>query len=473
MAVGHHPGQPKGTGCPDTGAPCRVPFGKGDVNLTSLLLYLNAIAYGVSGVLTLLISGWGDHFCESSCPTSLTSAYKREQYIFMLVLYGALCLPAAGLTAYNYANYTALIALYTIFSITGYLAMAWMNIFIPYTMYAAAPIDELSTQAKVDALAKTDDVEGETLRAKREREGLKMSVWGGVSMNVATVIFYCITIGISYAGATAARNAGMYMSTVAGGICIICALLGWRFLPSPGSKPYNGNFWMLPIRTFVELWHGLSRYRNAMLFLISFVIYNDSHFAYGSVIGTLFNLNARPSMTEFTAYSITGTATSIVGSLIFMYIFPYSRLSLRHWAMIAYSLTIFTTFWCCLGMSPSSKVGYKHRAEFYVFQVIMNLAGSIISPLFRVLFSEMFPRGNEIQYFGFQLVLSCGTTWIPQIANAPIVSATNNVRLPAVISLVFFIISFVLVWLVNDKEGVAIIRREEVAEAERHPEARD
>lgn len=64
MAVGHHPGQPKGSGCPDKGAPCRVPFGKGDLNLTSLLLYLNAIAYGVSGVLTLLISGWGDHFCE-------------------------------------------------------------------------------------------------------------------------------------------------------------------------------------------------------------------------------------------------------------------------------------------------------------------------------------------------------------------------------------------------------------------------
>lgn len=405
-------------------------------------------------------------------PTPLMPAYKREQYILMLVLYGALCLPAAGLTAYNYANYTALMVLYTVFSIVGYLAMAWMNIFIPYTMYAAAPIDELSPQARSDALAKTTDLEGEALRAKREKEGLKMSVWGGVSMNIATVIFYCITIGVSYAGGTAAMNAGMYMSTVAGGICILCALFGWRFLPSPASKPFSGNFWLLPIHTFVELWRGLSRYRNAMLFLISYVIYNDSNFAYGSVIGTLFNLASRPSMTEYTAYSITGTATSIIGSLVFMYVFPYSRLSLRHWAMVAYSLTIFTTFWCCLGMSSSSKVGYKHRAEFYVFQVVMSLAGSIISPLFRVLFSEMFPRGNEIQYFGFQLVLSCGTTWIPQIANAPIVSATNNVRLPAVISLVFFVIAFVLVWLVDDREGVAVIRREEVtaegSEAEAH-----
>jgi MFS-type transporter involved in bile tolerance (Atg22 family) len=143
-----------------------------------------------------------------------------------------------------------------------------------------------------------------------------------------------------------------------------------------------------------------------MLFLFSYAIYNDSVFAFGTVIGNLFNLNVRPSMVEFTAYSITGTFTSIVGSLIFLYVFPHTRLSLRHWALIAYSIVIFITLWCCLGMSSKVNIGFKHRAEFYVFQVLQNIAGSIITPLFRVLFPEMFPKGNEIQYFGFQLVVS-------------------------------------------------------------------
>jgi hypothetical protein len=80
--VGHHPGMPGGTGCPDLGVPCRVPFGNSDINLTSLMLvskrlmpafrvgpsddaqYLNAIAYGVSGFLTMIICGWGDHMRE-------------------------------------------------------------------------------------------------------------------------------------------------------------------------------------------------------------------------------------------------------------------------------------------------------------------------------------------------------------------------------------------------------------------------
>lgn len=39
---------------------------------------------------------------------------------------------------------------------------------------------------------------------------------------------------------------------------------------------------------------------------------------------------------------------------------------------------------------------------------------------------------------------------------------TNNQRLPAVVSMVFFFVALGLVWLCNDKEGIAVIRREEV-----------
>jgi hypothetical protein len=51
-------------------------------------------------------------------------------------------------------------------------------------------------------------------------------------------------------------------------------------------------------------------------------------------------------------------------------------------------------------------IGFKTRVEFYLFQVLQNVAGSILTPLFRVLFPEVFPKGLEIQYFGFQMVVS-------------------------------------------------------------------
>jgi hypothetical protein len=170
----------------------------------------------------------------------------------MVVLYGALCLPAAGLTTYSLANFNAIAVLYTLFNIVGFLAQAWMNIFIPYTMHLAAPIENLSQQAKTAVVDfDQEDVEGRKLRVKRETEGLKISVWGGNAMNSGTLIFYLITIGISYASYSASLYAGLYMTTGAGGVCVLLALAGWRFLPSPRGKPFatEDSFWMLPLRT--------------------------------------------------------------------------------------------------------------------------------------------------------------------------------------------------------------------------------
>ena len=148
-------------------------------------------------------------------------------------------------------------------------------------------------------------------------------------------------------------------------------------------------------------------------------------------LGTLFNNVVRPSLVEYTAYSVVGTVTSIIGATAFLYLFPRLPFTLRQWAIACYALVAFIALWCLLGINKHSPIGFKHRAEFYVFQVLQNIAGSILAPLFRVLFPELFPKGSEIQYFGFQLVLSCSTVWIPQIVDGPIVQATNNQRLPA------------------------------------------
>lgn len=160
-----------------------------------------------------------------------------------------------------------------------------------------------------------------------------------------------------------------------------------------------------------------------MLFLVAYAICNDSLFAFSAVTSQLFNLTVRPSIREFTAYNVAGSITTVLGSVVFMYVFPHFKITLRQWAMSSYALVIFSAFWCCLGMSDKVSIGFKHRAEFYVFQVggvvsrgvlaelqvLVSLAGAILNPLFRVLFPEMFPKGNEIQYFGFQLVVSVKT----------------------------------------------------------------
>jgi len=40
---------------------------------------------------------------------------------------------------------------------------------------------------------------------------------------------------------------------------------------------------------------------------------------------------------------------------------------------------------------------------------MFTLSGSIVNAVFRVLFSELVPKGSEIEWFGLQVVLSCAT----------------------------------------------------------------
>jgi MFS-type transporter involved in bile tolerance (Atg22 family) len=51
----------------------------------------------------------------------------------------------------------------------------------------------------------------------------------------------------------------------------------------------------------------------------------------------------------------------------------------------------------------------QNRWEFYVQNLLFTLSGSIVNAVFRVLFSELVPKGSEIEWFGLQVVLSCAT----------------------------------------------------------------
>lgn len=178
----------------------------------------------------------------------------------------------------------------------------------------------------------------------------------------------------------------------------------------------------------MSLWNGVREYPEAFKLLISYTVYNDTVFAFGTVTSTLFQNVLRPSMLEFTLYSLSGAVTSLIFATFWLFLFPRTGLSLRQWAIGAYLLVSILPFWSMLGLRGSIPIGFKHRWEFYLFNVLQNAAGSVLSPLFRVFFCQLFPKGSEIRYFGFQLVLSCLTTWIPQVVNGPIIDATGQPR---------------------------------------------
>ncbi|GAA5860683.1 hypothetical protein JCM5353_001129 [Sporobolomyces roseus] len=450
-AIGANPGQPLGTGCLDLSQSCRVPFGSGNVNLTSLILYLNAIAFALSGALCLLVSGVGDYM-----------GWKREQYIVLVICYGAFALPVASMTAYNLETFNSYCGLSVVFNTVGFLAGAWQNIYIPDVMHG-------DTASLVSEKAES--------RREREIRGVNTSVWGFNAYYASLIVFYCITIGITFVSPTAATQAGLWVTTASAALCIVLAAVAWPFLPSPRAKalPPGVSLSKVPFITLVELWRACTKYRQCIFYLVGFVIYNDSVFAFSAVIGQLFNLQLRPSILEFTYYSIVGTGTSIVAPTIFMYLFRYTKfLSLRSWTVFAYSLIAFTCFWCCIGFSDNAKIGFKHRWEFYLFQVITNIAYGLMPSIFRVLYCELFPKGAEVQYFSFQLAISCATVWIPQVVDSFTVDATNLVRLPAAVALAMMLVAIGFTLGTNVERGIVAVKQAEVAERdELEPDLKD
>ena len=255
---------------------------------------------------------------------------------------------------------------------------------------------------------------------------------------------------------------GLYTTTAAGSFCIILALAAWPLLPSPIHKetetPTSFIAWLvLPFTAFRTLFTGLWAYREAFKYLVGYTIFKDTTFAFTSVSGQLFNLTIRPSLREFTAYTMVGPIVSVLSATLLLFgympVRQRGKVTLRHWTIASYATFTFCTVWCCIGISSSAKIGLKHRWEFYFIQALLQIADSIASVVFRVLFPQMFPRGKEVQYFGFQLAISLATVWIPQVVNAPIVNATNNIRLPAIVSAVFALMAVGLTLWTNEEKG--------------------
>ncbi|KAJ2984822.1 hypothetical protein NUW58_g5857 [Xylaria curta] len=446
--IGHAPEEVSGSGCLPTATSCRVPFaGSGDVNLTSYILYLNAIIYALSGGLTLIVSGIGDYL-----------NYQREQYVVQLIIYGILCLPIASLRGSDLNTFNALSALYVVFNVIGFIAGAWQSVFIPYVMNKS---EEMESQSSQQSLNNNED-----LGKRAIEDGVRMGVWGSNGLSAGQISLFVISIGLTFASES---YAGLYTTTAAGALCIVLSLVAWPLLPAPRPKSRQEaksirTWLMLPLRTFLLLWRQIWTYPECFKWLLAYTVYTDTVFAFSSVTSQLFNLNIRPSLREFTYYSLVQPVAAILSATAFMYLRPvmkrYIGLTLRYWTVFCYALTCFCALWCAIGISPSASIGFKHRWEFYFFQALQSIAGGISGVIFKVLFSRLFPKGNEIQFFGFQLVLSLGTVWIPQIVNGPIVDATNNLRLPAVVSSVILFLCVVLALFVDEEKGMRQVGHE-------------
>lgn len=427
----------KGTKCAFRGNDCYVKLGSGRVHTTSYVLYIRAIATAIEGIVALFLMGIADY-----------SNYRKLFLIGSILFYGMVALPFYGLVEKDYAHLIGLLVLYMLLQITDSIYQILEGSYIPLFMRAAG-----------------ESVEGENAEEIRKtivlNKGSKVSVMGLFLGNCGGLTALLIGIIISYTRGGPMEDGYhnfLLAITIAGCLTVVSAVVASFYIPSVKGKdkPKEEFLLLLTMKRMYILLCNIRRYPNAFLYCIAWVIWNVSYSNFLSVFVLLFRstLGLGSSDAEYTIYTFMSYICGSLGSLTWMFLYPRLGLNIKTWGYGFYFFQIFSTFWGCLGISSNTSIGFKHRWEFWVFEVIYSATGSSLRSLNRTIYSTLLPEGDEAQYFGLEIFLGIATGWIGNLVNATIQDRTGNDRYPFLPNLFLVTISCILYKMCDISQGM-------------------
>ncbi|ODV80074.1 MFS general substrate transporter [Suhomyces tanzawaensis NRRL Y-17324] len=424
-----------GRKCGFKGNDCYVRFGTGTVHFTSYVLYLNAISTALEGVVAILLMGIADY-----------SNYRKLFLIGSIFMFGVFALPFAGLTGKDYPTMKALSALYALISIDNSIYQILEGSYIPLFMRASSPKGTVAEEVRRDMVLKRGSV---------------VSVMGIFLGNVGGIVALLIGIIISYGRGGPIKDGYhnfLLAITIAGAVTVAFSIISAFFIPSVRGKPKpKGEFLLtLSIKRLIRLTKDIQKYPHAFLYCVSWVIWNVSYSNFLSVFVLLFRstLGLGSSDAEYTVYTFMSYVVASIGSLCWMWLYPRTKIGIKSWGYGFLAFSLFSNFWGCLGISSHTKVGFKHRWEFWIFEVFYSASSSALRSLNRTVYSTLLPEGEEAQYFGLEIMLGVATGWIGKLVNATIQDRTNNDRYPFLPNLFLALASIILYYFVDFEKGM-------------------
>ncbi|KAK6459089.1 autophagy-related protein 22-like protein [Scheffersomyces xylosifermentans] len=425
----------KGDKCGFKGNDCYVKFGAGTVHFTSYVLYLKAISTALEGLLAILLMGIADY-----------SNYRKMFLIGSIALFGVFALPYGALTGKDYATLRAMSALYGLLSCTDAIYQILEGSYIPLFMRASAPKGKVS-----------EDVRREMVLQR----GSVVSVMGLFLGNCGGITALLIGIIISYGRGGPIENGYhnfLLAISIAGAVTVIFSFVSALFIPSVRGKdkPEGEILLFFTIKRFIRLLTEIQKYPHAFLYCISWVIWNITFNNFMSVFVLLFRstLGLGSSDSEYTIYAFMSYITASIGSISWMFLYPRCNANIKTWGYGFLGVSLICNFWGCLGINSSLSVGFKHRWEFWVFEVLYTTTSSAMRSLNRTVYSTLLPEGDEAQYFGLEIMLGVATGWIGSLVNASIQDRTNNDRFPFLPNIILVAVSLALFYFVDMQKGM-------------------
>lgn len=193
---------------------------------------------------------------------------------------------------------------------------------------------------------------------------------------------------------------------------------------------------------------NIRRYRQLMLFLIAFLVYNDG-------IGTIIRM-----ATIYGADLGLGMST-LIGALLLTLIVGVPFAFFFGW--LARHIGAKRCIYVCLFVYTLISIGGYFITKPIDFWILAFMVGTVqggAQALSRSLYGSMIPKSRTAEFFGFYGMSSRIGGFLGPLVFALVAQITGNTRFSIVAIVIFFIVGIILLTRVNVEEGVRTARQE-------------
>ncbi|HVG20935.1 MAG TPA: MFS transporter [Blastocatellia bacterium] len=199
---------------------------------------------------------------------------------------------------------------------------------------------------------------------------------------------------------------------------------------------------------FTQLKHtlrGLPRYRQTMLFLVAYLLYNDG-------IQTVIALASQFGSQELGLEISTLTQVVLVVQFVAFFgatLFNFVAKSVGAKRAIIISLVI----WTATVIYAYSAL--KTARDFFIMGAVIGIVLGGSQALSRSLYSLMIPEGKEAEYFSLYEVSDKGTSWLGPLLFGLALQWTRSYRIAILSLATFFIVGLGLLIFVNVQKAIS------------------
>jgi MFS transporter, UMF1 family len=216
-----------------------------------------------------------------------------------------------------------------------------------------------------------------------------------------------------------------------------------RGLPAGTMRPTTGAG---SLRQLGHTLRELAANRQALLFVIAFILYNEG-------IQTVISFASTYATKELgLTLTVTIEAILIIQPVAFVGALWLGRLSGRYGPR----RTVTGSLVAWMGaLVLASGLSYGSAVQFLALGVLIGLVLGGSQALSRSLFAQIVPAGREAEYFGLYEISQNGTAWIGSLTIALALQWTNSYRFAIVSLLVFFGAGLVLLLRTDLRAAIA------------------